>query len=364
VAGSVVLIFHRPARPEDAPLVRLLADVRFRLAEQQAAMFRRLGAGEVRIERGEAASFGELLAASRPKQGGLIVMGAGAVPRLVARDARRLVEVARSGRPEALTNNRYSSDVCAIGDATVLAGLPPLPSDNALPRWLEERAGVAVTELPARDRLGLDIDSPLDVGLWALAPGSPPWVRDLAHAERLLIPRADELRELSCDPRRELLVFGRAGSATLRWLERNVRCRVRFLAEERGLRASSPQAIGDDSQPTALRPPRATLGRLLEERGPELLASLVGELADGAIIDTRVLMADRFGADEHAWPPPADRYASDLLRSSDIEDDWLRSLTASAASGPIPIALGAHSLVGPGIPLLLHAAKEIEETPQ
>jgi hypothetical protein len=357
VAGSVVLIFHRPARPDDAPLVRLLADVRLRLAEQQAALFRRLGAGEGRIERGEAASFGELLAAARPPRGGLIVMGSGAVPRLAAGDARRLVEVAQSGRPVAMTNNRYSSDVCAIGDTEVLAGLPALPSDNALPRWLEEQAVVAVAELAGKERLALDIDSPLDIGLWALAPGAPRWVRDLAEAEHLHVPPADELRDLAHDPRRELLVFGRAGSATLRWLERNARCRVRFLAEERGLRASSPLAIGDETQPAPVRPPRATLGRLLEERGPELLASLVSELADGAVLDTRVLLADRLGADEGAWPAPADRYASDLLRANAIGDDWLHALTASAATSPVPIALGAHSLIGPGVPLLLRSPK-------
>lgn len=350
-----MLIFHRPARPDVKPLVQLLADVRLRLAEQQAAMFRRLGAGEVRIERGEAASFGELLAATRPLRGGLIVMGSGAVPRLAARDARRLVEVAGSGHRAALTNNRYSSDVCAIGDSNLLSEVPALPSDNALPRWLEERAGFHVDQLPGRERLALDIDSPLDVGLWAQAPGSPRWVRDLADTEQLHVPRADDLRALARDPLRQLLVFGRSGSTTLRWLERNVRCRVRFLAEERGLRASSPLAIGDETQPAPPRPPRATLGRLLEERGPELLASLVGELADGAIIDTRVLMADRFGADEDAWPAPADRYASDLLRPGEISDDWLRALSVSAASSSIPIALGAHSLVGPGIALVLGA---------
>jgi hypothetical protein len=174
----------------------------------------------------------------------------------------------------------------------------------------------------------------------------------VAENNGLQAPRRSDLRAIAADPRRELLVFGRAGSATLRWLERNVRCRVRFLAEERGLRASSPLAIGGGSASPA-RPPRATLGRLLDARAPESLADIVAELADGAFIDTRVLMADRFGADESTWPAPADRYASDLLRPEDIENPWLRSLTQSAAGSGLPIALGAHTLVGPGIPLVL-----------
>lgn len=351
--GPLVLIFHRPAQADDPPLVRLLAETRSELIAGQSKTFAAAGAGEIRVSDQRRRSFGELLAESAPVSGGLVVFGGGAVPRLARRDAERLIVVAQSRAGVALTNNRYSSDICAIGDARVLRSLPALPSDNSLPRWLEERAGFEVRQLPGRDRLALDIDSPLDIALWAMTPGAPRWVRSLADANAIAILRADELRQLAADPRRELLIFGRGGSATLRWLERNVHCRVRFLAEERGLRASSPLAIGGTEDADRHRVPRATLGRLLDHWGPEALASVVGELGDGAIIDTRVLMADRFGPDETAWPSPADRYASDLLRSDEVKDPWLRALTESAAKNDLPIALGAHSLVGPGIPLLL-----------
>ena len=82
-------------------------------------------------------------------------------------------------------------------------------------------------------------------------------------------------------------------------------------------------------------------------------AASVGELADGAVIDSRVLLADRFGSDEATWPPAADRFASDLLRPDGIADDWLRRLTTSAATSERPILMGAHTLVGPGVRLLL-----------
>jgi hypothetical protein len=150
---------------------------------------------------------------------------------------------------------------------------------------------------------------------------------------------------------------------------------VRFLAEERGLRASSPLAIADrraaraSTTPTAAesaaasggrprRAPRATLGRLLEAHGgPGALAGVIAGLADGAILDTRVLMADRLGADEDAWPSAEDRFGSDLLRTDAVGDPWLRALTAAADDARIPIILGAHTLVGPGIPLLLRGAR-------
>ena len=350
-----MLIFHRATLTGESELVRLLGSVRDELASRHGDLFRAAGAGDVRFvdEWHEGLSFGDVLARMAPARGGVIVLSGGAVPLLNRRDAIRLVEVAGAGEARALTNNRYSSDVCAVANAKVLRSLPPLPTDNALPRWLEERAGYSVSEMAARERLGVDLDTPLDVGLAALARSAPAWLRRSAREARLDVPRLADLRDLAANPHGELLVFGRSGSGTLRWLERNVRCRVRFLVEERGMRASSPLAIAGDGAPPNQRGPRATLGILLDERGPGSLATIVGELADGAIVDSRVLLAHRLGSDEDAWPSPADRFASDLHRASEIGDLWLNTLTASAVGSRLPILLGGHSLVGPGIPLLL-----------
>lgn len=348
MADVQVLIFHRRAEAGEGALVRLLADVRGRLAERHARLFRTLGASVSVVGEWLAGGrFGEVLADLLPPGGGLVVLSSGAVPLLRRADAERLVAVARAGGPLALTNNLYSSDVCAVGQASLLRTLPALASDNVLPRWLAEEAGAAVAELPGRDRLALDLDTPLDVALVGLHPAAPAWLRAAGQDAGLAVPRLDEVRALAADPRRELLVFGRSGSATLRWLERNVRCRVRFLAEERGLRSSG----------AGQRPARATLGRLLEREGPAALAGVVGRLSDGAILDTRVLLADRLGREEDGWPSAADRYASDLLRAQNVEDRWLRELTASAAAATDPILLGGHSLVGPGVPLLLRASR-------
>jgi hypothetical protein len=356
-----VIIIHEGPQASDPPLTRLLREARGRLIDHQQPLFERAGAAAIRVVAGrEDAPPGERfgtrlvrLAAELPDGAGLVVFGSGAVARLGPRDARRLVEAAARPAGAALTNNRYSSDVCAIPDAhRVLRDLPPLPADNALPRWLEERAGIAVEELPGRERLALDLDTPLDVALLALTPRPPRALAALAAEHALAIPRLEELRALAADPQRELLVFGRASSRGLAWLERNVRCRVRFLAEERGLRASSRLAIGGLAairRPAPERPPRATLGRLLAWRGPQSLASIVAELADGAILDLRVLLADRLGADEETWPAPEDRFASDLQRADVIDDHWLRALTRSAAVSQQPILLGAHTLLGPGL---------------
>ena len=118
------------------------------------------------------------------------------------------------------------------------------------------------------------------------------------------------------------------------------------MIEERGLRtAAAGTVLGRPNR----RPPRSVLGELLERDGAGSLGRLVAGLADGALIDTRVLLAHRLGADERGWPSPEDRFASDLLLADRVRDPWLRDLTAAAAEAPIPILLGGHSLVGPGV---------------
>jgi len=92
---------------------------------------------------------------------------------------------------------------------------------------------------------------------------------------------------------------------------------------------------------------------VLDREGPGALGAVLTRLADGAVVDTRVLLAHRLGSDERRWPSAEDRFASDLLLADRIEDAWLRELTLSAARAPIPVVLGGHTLVGPGLRLLV-----------
>jgi hypothetical protein len=308
------------------------------------------------------------------------VLGSGSIPLATDVDLRALVDVAGSGDARALTNNRYSSDVLAIGDAAILASVPDLPADNLLPRWLTGVAGVAVDELPDRARLAMDIDSPLDLELLRRDAACPRPLVELARSMAHRLARAaeafDALATLTRDPTQELFVAGRLSAATLRDLEVRTACRIRALVEERGLRASaslagtptdggtdqadsdgrvaSDDASDDDGEaPAGQRQPASLLGLLLDREGPNAIGMLVHRLADGAAIDTRVLLAHRHGADEAAWPGSEDRYASDLLLADRVRDPWLQQLTLHAWSHAIPIALGGHSLVGPGIRLAL-----------
>jgi hypothetical protein len=381
----VVLIFH-PAAPKDAgPLVRALAEARHSLANRQRVAFLAAGADEAEVVAGppDGLSFGERLAAEIRARtgraggaagaggaggagsagsaggaaGGAIVLGSGSIPLARAADLRRFVEVAAGPAGHALANNRYSADVVAVSRAADLAELPPLPADNALPRWLEDRAGVAVSDLRSRWRLGVDVDTPLDLLVLGL-PGSGAAATDAArdlHATAPLVgERLAALTDVLTNRRAELLVAGRVSANTLRWLESGVACRVRALVEERGLRAAS--RLAQSGATTGSRPPRSVLGELLDRDGPESLARTVATLADAAVIDTRVLLAHRHGAGERAWPAPEDRFASDLLAPSTIADPWLRALTESAISSADPILLGGHTMVNGGLRLLAQRA--------
>jgi hypothetical protein len=353
VRPVVVLIFHATAPDDAGPLVRMLAEARHSLANRQRDAFLAAGADEAEVVAGppDGLPFGKRLAAELRARtgsaGGVIVLGSGSIPLARPADIRRFVEAAAGPGGHALANNRYSADVVAVSRAADLAGMPPLPADNALPRWLEERAGVAVTDLRSRWRLGADIDTPLDLLVLGLDRATQ---FGLATAP-LIGERLAALSDVLTNRRAELLVAGRVSATTLRWLESGVACRVRALVEERGLRAAS--GLAQSGATTGSRAPRSVLGELIDRDGPESLAHTVATLADAAVVDTRVLLAHRHGAAESAWPAPEDRFASDLLAPATIADPWLRALTESAtASSDHPILLGGHTLVNGGLRLL------------
>ena len=339
-----VAILHLEAAADAGPLTRATATARLQNAERHRSGFLEAGADRASVLAGapDGRSFGERVSdlVADIGEGGLIILGSGAMPLATTGDRRELVAVATSEVPRALTNNHYSADVIAVARArSVLGPVPDLETDNALPRWLEEVAGVPVADRRTRRRLGIDIDGPLDLVLlgrrWASALGAGDAER--AHAS------LDGVRRVAADPGGELLVAGRISASNLAWLESHTQSRTRALVEERGLR----------TRRAGQRPAASVLGAVLDRDGPASLGEHLALLADAAIVDTRVLLAHRFGADEKGWPIAEDRFASDLLLADRIGDPWLRELTASAADASIPVVLGGHTLVGPGLPLAL-----------
>ncbi len=339
-----VAILHLEPDAAAGPLTHATAAARMELADRHRRGFLAAGAtaATVHVGRADGVSFGERLRdlAAGVSDGGLIVLGSGAIPLATAADRRELVEAARRTEAAALTNNQYSADVVAIARArSVLADLPDLATDNMLPRWLDEVAGIPVSDHRGRRRLGIDIDGPLDL---VLLGGR--WIAHLGGVDTERVTLAIRgVRRVAEDAHGELLVAGRISAANVEWLERQTSSRIRALIEERGLRTRRP----------GQRPAASVLGALLEHDGPGSLGAHVERLAEGAVVDSRVLLAHRFGADEAGWPRAEDRFASDLLLADRVADPWLRALTVSAAEARVPIVLGGHTLVGPGLPLTL-----------
>jgi hypothetical protein len=348
-----VRLLHVAGGPEAGPRERALAAVRAGIAQDAIRAFRAAGASDVAVVAGppDDTPFGRrlrTLAAAVPG-GGLVVAGSGALALARPADLRLFVVTAASPAPVALANNRHSADVVAVAGADRLADLPDLPGDNALPRWLEEVAGYAVHDLRRRRRLQVDVDGPLDALLAGLDwPDEP--------ATRRVRERLAAVAAVAHDRRAELVVAGRTSAGTLRWLERCAAARVRALVEERGLRAAAAAARADGA--ANRRPPRSVLGLLLDRDGPEALGDHLAALGDAAVVDSRVLLAHRLGADEPGWPVLEDRLASDLLDPEGVGDPWLRALTASAAAAGVPVLLGGHTAVGPGLPLVVGGPAE------
>jgi len=351
-----VRILHPEPDPTSGPLCRWVADARGDLAERHRRGFVAAGAEDVEIVSGppDDRSFGARLRdlVSAGRRAGLVVLGSGAIPLATAADRRAFVVAAAGDARAALANNRHSADIVAIARIDTLPAIPDLPGDNALPRWLEEVAGYRVDDLRRRWRLAFDIDGPLDLVLLGLSGGDA-GSRDGAAIDTAMVEAAlTAVRAVSADRRSEFLVAGRTSAMTLAWLESHAAARVRAWVEERGLRAASRLAQADgasDHRTRSSRTPVSILGTLLDRDGPGSLGEHLARFGDAAVVDSRILLAHRLGADEAAWPGPEDRFASDLLLPERVADPWLRELTASAVAAPIPILLGGHTLVGPGV---------------
>ena len=343
------IIFHPRAAPGAGPLTDAFDTIRGRNVDRQAIGFGRAGAAvEIVDHLDDDTSFGgrvrELVAASTPD--GLILLGSGSIPLATAADRGAFVATAAGPPGNVLANNRYSADIVAVAGAARLANLPDLAADNGLPRWLEESAGFTVADLHRHWRLQVDLDTPLDA---LLVPGLAADDALRANDVSTSVVRAT-LAAVATTVRAtrfELVIAGRASAGGLAWLERSTASRTRALIEERGLRTRV------DSQ----RPVRSTLGLLLDRDGPGALGAILAELGDAALVDSRVLLAHRFGADERRWPGAEDRFASDLLLADRIADSWLRELTQAVVGAPIPIVLGGHTLVGPGLRLALREGR-------
>ena len=275
-----------------------------------------------------------------------MLLGAGAVPLLRPADARRLVATARGPGPrrddqQSLLLRRprrrrrgavsagwrraRATTPCRAGSPSAASPSPSCPAANAWPSTSTRRSIWPLLALRARHAPARS----------AISRPPPTWsCRGWSSSEPWPPTQAAEL-----------LVFGRSSS------------RTPGLAGTRdGLSGPLPGRGARPADGTCRAASgRSTLGRLLDVRGPEALAldrrrarrrrhpRLEGP-ARGPVRPRRGRLA--VGRGPLRLGPPA---------GPDVADPWLRALTSARPSAAIPIVLGGHSIVGPGLRWLARA---------
>lgn len=273
----------------------------------------------------------------------VVYVGGGSAPLLDAAGLRELVG-AVTGAGRVAANNVLSSDWAAFRPASALFATGPILTDNDL-AWRLHR-DVGLLRVPLEQRLAgtLDIDTPTDLALLALAPAVPPLLRAYLDAHAPTLPALAAVERAMADPYRTVMIAGRLNTTIWARIEREVSFLKRLFIEERGMRASGRQARGEV---------RTLLATLLREVGPTRFFALLAELGDVLVFDTRPLFAQLA---PHL--SAADRFASDLLRPESIADPLAREFTAAARDTPLPVVLGGHALVTGGLWLLAQRVQE------
>lgn len=270
-----------------------------------------------------------------------VYVGAGAGPLLGISELIDLAENLETSDRVCVTNNYYSADLFAVRPANLLSEVEHWPaSDNGVPRMLKEQFDVEIKELPRTTSTQLNIDSPIDLVALSLTEVGGPRLNEYLRIWKPDTNRMLEAAQKFTDHQAEVLVAGRVSSRAWQYLERETACRVRVLAEERGMTVAGRDSGGQV---------RSILGQLIEAVGPErCFGELVPDLCDAAFIDLRPALA-HLGV--QASRP--DRFAADLGQSESIEHPELRAIIDAVNASPIPVVIGGHSLVA-GVLMLLN----------
>ena len=310
---------------------------------EAAAAFRGQGAKILRPRTGPFHFGRELQAIIRDERlERVCTIGAGAGALLGTPDLAALREELETSEALVLSNNSYSADLVAFTPASALDAIDLPATDNPLPRRLHQQAGLSSRQLEKSAATLLDVDTPTDAALLVRHPACPPELRGLDAWQDVLAERIEALMRIVTTPEKELVVAGRVGAPVWTFIESQTACRVRMLAEERGMQAAGRDVSGEA---------RSALGFLYELVGPREFFAKMGQLGDGMLFDMLVLFAHL------GWRPAADeRFAAYLFMAERISSGSLRDFTEAAREAPYPLLLGGHTLVSCAFWTMIEAA--------
>ena len=268
----------------------------------------------------------------------VVCLGGGSAPLALPDDWDGVIGILRSENGVVVTNNLVSSNVLGFRPAEAL-GRVELPAKDNFLGYLLKEAGLNDRLLPEGPPFNFDIDTATDCLVMTLHPNVGQ--RTLRAVEETGWDRGPVQRALEAAalPHCRVFAAGRVGPSVMRFIQKNLRWRLRVISEERGMKAFSAEPSGGPRASV-----RSLTGLLLDLMGPEPFFQYLAEACDLALIDTRVIFAH--------WGTVVDmdtRTLSDLGRAEMVCDHKVRLFTQAARDARIPVLLGGHSLVTGGL---------------
>jgi hypothetical protein len=283
----------------------------------------------------------------------VLYAGGGSAPLMGPAMWREVLGALSEDRPQAITNNLYSSDWIAFYPArSLIPYIAAVERDNALGWVLSEEASVPTRALVPSAATRFDLDTPTDLLIARLHPRIGPRLRavlDQLDGFAEMGERVEGVLAVMARQGGHLAIIGRSAPSAWLALDQATRCWVRLFIEERGMVASGRLRRGEV---------RSLLADFLECVGIEGFFDELASLVEAALLDNRVLLAAR-----GIWPSPADRFNADLLHWEEVRDPFLREFARAAANVSIPILLGGQSLVNGGLMALVDILKAQKDKP-
>ena len=333
---------------DDSDVVRMVDAARMAAVRDTAARAREAGFSRVRlfstvdvdglpVERtGIREAVGNIVAEAAAGTDGPVCYAGSGMPAMSIGDWSRVLATIDSGR--AVSNRMFSCDWIGVPHARMLAVASGEQVDNRFARRIRDDCSIEVVQFERSARSLLDLDTPADLAVLAacaevdslaIGPELKSVIEQWGDSLRPAVVRVIAAFDVMTRHDAELLVAGRVSGPDWSVVDRDTSCRVRVVAEERGLR-------------TRREPARSLLGSLFEFAGQEQFVSRLSSMCDGMIWDTRPFLSHL------GWSPDrSDRFCSDLGRWDAIADVRLRELVRYLA--PFPFQMGGHSLVAGGL---------------